>query len=79
MKLKVISPESVVFEGDVDSVTLPGAMGGFTVLKNHASIISTLVAGVLVYTPAGSTDEQRQEIVGGLVDVDNNIISVCLY
>ena len=79
MKLKVISPESVVFEGDVDSVTLPGAMGAFTVLKNHASIISTLVAGVLVYTPAGSTDEQRQEIGGGLVDVDNNIISVCLY
>ena len=79
MKLKVISPESVVFEGDVDSVTLPGAMGAFTVLKNHASIISTLVAGVLVYTPACSTDEQRQEIGGGLVDVDNNIISVCLY
>ncbi|MDE5568024.1 MAG: F0F1 ATP synthase subunit epsilon [Muribaculaceae bacterium] len=79
MKLKVISPESVVFEGEVDSVTLPGSMGGFTVLKNHASIISTLTAGAIVYTPAGSSEEQRQEIGGGLVDVDNNIISVCLY
>lgn len=80
MKLKVISPESVVFEGEVDSVTLPGTMGGFTVLKNHASLISTLTAGtLLVYMPAGSTEEQRQEIGGGLVDVDNNVISVCLY
>ena len=79
MKLKVISPESVVFEGEVDSVTLPGTMGGFTVLKNHASLISTLTAGLLVYVPAGSAEEQRQEIGGGLVDVDNNVISVCLY
>lgn len=79
MKLKVISPESVVFEGEVDSVTLPGTIGGFTVLKNHASLISTLTAGTLVYMPAGSTEEQRQEIGGGLVDVDNNVISVCLY
>ena len=79
MKLKVISPESVVFEGEVDSVTLPGTMGGFTVLKNHASLISTLTAGTLVYLPAGSAEEQRQEIGGGLVDVDNNVISVYLY
>ena len=69
----------MVFEGEVDSVTLPGSMGGFTVLKNHASIISTLTAGAIVYTPVGSSEEQRQEIGGGLVDVDNNIISVCLY
>lgn len=79
MKLKVISPESVIFEGDVDAVTLPGAMGAFTVLKNHASLISTLDAGTLVYTPAGSAEPQNQRIDGGIVDVDNNVISVCLY
>lgn len=79
MKLKVISPESVIFEGDVDAVTLPGAMGAFTVLKNHASLISTLDAGTMVFTPAGSTEPQSQHIEGGIVDVDNNVISVCLY
>lgn len=79
MKLKVISPESVIFEGDVDAVTLPGAIGAFTVLKNHASLISTLDAGTMVFTPAGSTEQQIQHIEGGIVDVDNNVISVCLY
>ena len=79
MKLKVISPEAVVFEGDVDSVTLPGAVGAFTVLKNHASIISTLVKGTMIYRIIGSNEESRQEIDGGIVDGDNNIISVCLY
>ncbi len=79
MKLKVISPEAVVFEGEVESVTLPGTIGAFTVLKNHASLISTLSAGTIVYTTAGSSVEERTEIEGGIVDVDNNIISVCLY
>ena len=78
MKLKVISPEAVNFEGEVEAVTLPGAMGAFTVLKNHASLISTLSAGALIYTIAGG-GEQRLEIEGGIVDVDNNVISVCLY
>ena len=79
MKLKVISPEAVVFEGDVDSVTLPGELGAFTVLKNHASLISNLTVGKMVYRRAGQLDEITTDIDGGLVDVDNNIISVCLY
>ncbi len=79
MKLKIISPEAVNFEGEVDAVTLPGTMGAFTVLKNHASLISTLSAGALVYTTADNSSEQRLEIEGGIVDVDNNVISVCLY
>lgn len=79
MKLKVISPETVVFEGEIDAVTLPGEVGAFTVLKNHASLISNLTAGKLVYRNAGQTDEVTINIDGGIVDVDNNIISVCLY
>ncbi|MDE6308693.1 MAG: hypothetical protein K2L81_00720, partial [Muribaculaceae bacterium] len=37
MTLKVISAEAILFEGEVDWVTLPGQMGSFTVLHNHAS------------------------------------------
>lgn len=78
MTLKIISAEDVVFEGEVDSVTLPGQIGAFTVLKNHASIVSTLVAGKIQYT---DTNEDRHsiDIDGGLADVDNNVISVCIY
>lgn len=78
MTLKIISAEEIVYEGEVNSVTLPGAMGGFTVLRNHASLVSTLSRGVISFTDA-EDKVQTREITGGLADVDNNVVSVCLY
>lgn len=78
MTLEIISAHEVMFKGEVESVTLPGQLGKFTVLKNHASLISVLVPGKVVYrTQAGETSET--DIKGGLADVDNNVISVCIY
>lgn len=77
MTLTIISAAGVVFQGEVTSVTLPGQKGSFTVLNHHASLISTLTAGNIVYvTPGG--EHQSQKIEGGIVDVDNNVVSVCL-
>ncbi len=78
MTLEIISPQEVVFKGDAESVTLPGQLGKFTVLKNHAPLISVLVEGNIAYrTPSG--EENTYAIKGGLADVDNNVISVCIY
>lgn len=78
MTLKIISAVEIVFEGEVRQVTLPGAMGSFTVLKNHASLVSTLTAGEIRFVdPDGS--EETCKITGGLADIDNNVVSVCLY
>ncbi|MDE6311487.1 MAG: hypothetical protein K2L96_06680 [Muribaculaceae bacterium] len=78
MTLRLISAEAVLFDGEIKSVTLPGALGAFQVLKNHASLISTLTAGTVRYTdPSG--EEHSAEITGGLVDVDSNVVSVCVY
>ena len=40
MTLKIISAQQIEFEGEVTSVTLPGAMGKFQVLNNHAALIA---------------------------------------
>ena len=45
MTLNIISAEKVEFTGEVSKVTMPGALGLFTVLENHAALISSLVAG----------------------------------
>lgn len=78
MTLEIISAEQILFRGEAVSVTLPGELGSFTVLKNHASLISALVPGTIRYT-----DEQGQEhslqVKGGIADVDNNVVSVCIY
>ncbi|MDE5652796.1 MAG: ATP synthase F1 subunit epsilon [Muribaculaceae bacterium] len=78
MTLELISSHAVLFKGEAESVTLPGALGSFTVLKNHAPLISVLQPGEVRYrTPEG--EEKRVAIKGGLVDVDNNVIAVCVY
>ena len=78
MTLHVISSYDVLFKGEADSVTLPGVKGSFTVLRNHAPLISVLVPGKIVYkTNDGQSNEL--EIKGGLADVADNNISVCVY
>lgn len=78
MTLELISSHELLFKGEADSVTLPGVMGSFTVLKNHAPLISVLTKGKVNYrTPDGA--EKSVDIKGGLVDVDNNVVAVCVY
>lgn len=51
MNIKILTPESVVFEGDIESVLLPGKNGEFHIMKNHAAIVSSLIGGkVKLYT-----------------------------
>ena len=77
MTLKIISSEAIVFEGEVSVVHLPGSLGAFTVLPGHASLISTLTPGTVRYTAADG--EHKAEITGGIADVDNNVVSICIY
>lgn len=78
MTLKIISAKEIVFEGQAQSVTLPGTMGAFTVLDRHASLISTLAAGKIAYKDADGA-EHEMDVPGGLADIDNNVVSVCIY
>lgn len=77
MTLKIISAEKVLFEGEATSVTLPGEMGCFTVLSRHASLVSTLVKGNIVYRQGG--ESHKVAVSGGIADVDNDVVSVCVY
>lgn len=67
-----------MYKGEADSVTLPGVLGSFTVLKNHASLISVLNPGKVRFRRPGG-GEQAFDIKGGLADIDNNVVSVCIY
>lgn len=77
MTLRIISTADIVFEGSADAVTLPGTMGSFTVLPHHAALISTLAKGDIVYR--AKEEEHTVPTDGGLVDVNNDVVSVCIY
>lgn len=74
MKLLIRTPESNVFSGEVTSVTLPGTVGSFQVLKNHAPLVSSLTKGTILFV----VNENVKEIAieGGFVEVKDNTISV---
>jgi F-type H+-transporting ATPase subunit epsilon len=76
MNLEIISPEKIIYSGEADSVTLPGAVGLFSILNHHAPIISVLKKGVLVYKIGDS--EKTMEINNGFAEVKQNIVSVCV-
>lgn len=51
MNIKILTPEFVVFEGDVKSVLLPGKNGEFHIMKDHAAIVTSLNGGkIKVFT-----------------------------
>ncbi len=78
MTLKIISAEQILFEGEVKLVHLPGVQGEFTVLHNHASIISVLAPGLIKYEDMQG-ERHDMPVDGGIVDVDRNVVSVCIY
>ena len=47
MYLEIVSPERTLFNGDVESVLVPGTDGSFQMLDNHAPIVSTLIKGTV--------------------------------
>lgn len=56
LKLSIVTPNGMIFGGDVKSVTLPGKEGEFGVLPGHASLVSTLSVGVIVIERENGTD-----------------------
>jgi F-type H+-transporting ATPase subunit epsilon len=50
MYLEIVTPEATLFEGEVDSLAVPGVNGEFEMLNNHAPVVSLLTEGnVKVY------------------------------
>ncbi len=76
MYLEILTPETTFYSGEVDSITLPGTLGSFQILNNHAPIISSLKKGMLSFTAEGRI--QEMEVVDGFVEISHNKVTVCL-
>jgi F-type H+-transporting ATPase subunit epsilon len=67
---ELVSPEKLLFSGEVDAVVAPGAEGLFTVLKDHAPVMTVLKPGVVEIDEAGKTE--KLFVRGGFADVGQN-------
>ncbi|WP_294634881.1 ATP synthase F1 subunit epsilon [uncultured Bacteroides sp.] len=77
LSLNIVSPEKEIYNGEVESVTLPGMTGAFTILPQHAPIVSSLRAGKLTYVPVGG-EKQDLDIRGGFVELSGGVVSACI-
>lgn len=66
MQLHIITPQEVVFEGEVDSVSVPGKNGEFEMLNNHAPIVSSLTKGTIKIKLHSKSEVDFENISGNL-------------
>jgi F-type H+-transporting ATPase subunit epsilon len=59
----------------VENILVPGMVGDFLVLSNHAPCISSIRPGFLEFSE-GTSDKQRYFVSGGIIEVINNMVSV---
>lgn len=76
ISLHILSPEGTLVKKAVSLVTLPGIAGSFTVLKDHAPLLTALDAGQIRYVSDGK--EEFQPIREGFVEVGGNEVKVCV-
>ncbi len=70
LKLKIITPERLVFEEMVDQVSLPTTLGEITVLPEHIPLITSLSSGDIVAVV--NNEHIPMAVVGGFLEVKND-------
>jgi F-type H+-transporting ATPase subunit epsilon len=73
LKVSVISPEAVLFEGETDSVVAPAYDGEIGILTGHAPLMALLGEGQL---RLGGGSGRRFSVSGGFMQVFNNDVRV---
>jgi len=74
MKLEIVAPLGKIYEGEVKSVTLPGADGEMGVLDGHSPLVTTLKAGVIDIKK--DSGEELVAINWGYAEISNDAVNV---
>lgn len=78
MEIKILTPEKLLFEGEIKSVKLQGLNGKFEILNNHAPIVSVLVKSDVVIKDM-EDNEHTFSIKGGMLEMSDNKISILVH
>jgi F-type H+-transporting ATPase subunit epsilon len=76
MILEIVSPEAVLFKGEVTSITLPGVDGSFQILNHHAPIVSILKEGLVKIV--GQNMHIEKEITTKFTKIDNDTYTLAI-
>jgi F-type H+-transporting ATPase subunit epsilon len=65
---ELVSPEKLLYSGEVEAVVVPGVEGQFTVMKDHAPVMTVLKAGIVEIDETASK-KTKLFVRGGFADV----------
>jgi len=72
--LEIVTPEKVLYRGEIKSITAPGAYGELQVLPDHSPLFTSLEVGRMNFE-APDAESQWAAVHGGYFEVlDNRII-----
>lgn len=74
-KFELVSPERILFSGDVVSVIVPALEGEMTVLAGHAPLVATLKAGIVFVQTDGSNGKEFF-VNGGIVEINQTAATI---
>lgn len=74
LHFELVSPEKLVFSGEVEQVDVPGVEGDFGVLEGHAPFVTTLRPGILTVHAGGRA--QKILVLGGFAEVSTEGLTV---
>ena len=77
--LKILACDRLFFEGECDKLIFPAYDGDVEILANHEQLTAQIVIGELRYVATGVSDWQKAVVSGGIVTVDNNVVTVIVY
>lgn len=74
MTLEIITPEGIVYSGDVELVTLPALGGQLGILPHHVRLMTRLVPGEMLVRKNGQ--DEFMAVGVGLVEITGNRVSI---
>lgn len=69
IKLKIVTPEKILFEDKVSQVSVSTVLGEITILPNHIPLVSQLAPGEIVVKKDKQAEEDLMAVSGGFVEV----------
>ena len=74
LTVEIVTPDGIIFTGDITAITAPGTNGQFQILSGHAPFLANLEIGEIKVQD--QKDEKILATSGGFLEVKDNIISI---
>jgi F-type H+-transporting ATPase subunit epsilon len=74
MILQIITPEKVIYDGEIDELIVPTVNGEIAILPHHVNLLTQVEPGEMTIRQGGK--EQHLAVTGGFLQITNNAISL---